>query len=209
MDMQHVLKAALAAMAALSAGCGTVAPSAHVAVAHARAVAPVAAKAASVRAAAPAVNHQSAALTITAPAAESAGNGAIALHFSLPARSAGYALLATPDDVDKIEVQLQTKVLFISHTLATAEVTRDKILNNNAIVQFTGLNAQDYSVTLTALDVTGAQIGTTSARATVKGAEVTTVNAALTIDRSAPSHSAGSTGGGASLGVNLEISNGQ
>jgi hypothetical protein len=147
-------------------------------------------------AAAPARQHLD-----TVPAAQQAvaPKGAIYIAFKLPARKA-FELLATPDDVAKITVALKTKSFLLTKTVATAEVTRAQMLNNLAAVQFTGLKGAAYTLDIAALDAAGTTIGKTSAAANVVEGTTTTVDAKLQIDRSIAA---------ASLGVNLEIVNGQ
>jgi hypothetical protein len=74
------------------------------------------------------------------------------------------------------------------------------MLNNLAAVQFTGLKGAAYTLDIAALDAAGTTIGKTSAAANVVEGTTTTVDAKLQIDRSIAA---------ASLGVNLEIVNGQ
>jgi hypothetical protein len=130
---------------------------------------------------------------------QDATSGAIRIAFKLPAPKA-FALLATPADVAKITVTLKTKSFLLTKTLATAEVSRAQMLNNLAAVQFTGLKGGNYTLDIAALDSAGTNIGKTTASATVVEGTTTTVNAKLQIDRNVAA---------ASLGVNLEIVNGQ
>jgi hypothetical protein len=130
---------------------------------------------------------------------ETAPSGAITIGFKLPAPKA-FALLATPDDVAKITVTLKTRSFLLTKTVATAEVTRAQMLNNLAAVQFTGLKAATYTLDIAALDAAGTTIGKSTASANVVEGTTTTVDAKLQIDRNIKA---------ASLGVNLEIVNGQ
>lgn len=150
-------------------------------------------------AAAPARQHLDT-VPAAAPQAQAvASKGAIYIAFKLPARKA-FELLATPDDVAKITVKLKTKSFLLTTTVATAEVTRAQMLNNLAAVQFTGLKGAAYTLDIAALDAAGTTIGKSTASANVVEGTTTTVDAKLQIDRSIAA---------ASLGVNLEIVNGQ
>jgi len=126
--------------------------------------------------------------------------GAIQIAFRLPAPK-GFTLQATPDDVAKVTVALKTKsFLFLTTTVANAEVTRAQMLANKAAINFTGLKAGNYTLDIKALDSAGTTIGTSSTGGTVTDGQTTTVNAQLQIDRSIKA---------ASLGVDLQIVNGQ
>lgn len=191
-NRQHVLALGAALAASLLAGCGQSPMNGSQFILTQR---QHVARAAS----APAINHQAGVINIVAPA-EVKGSGAIAMNFKFPEHT-GYSVMATAADIDKIQVDLKTRSFLLTKTVATATVTKAQIVNNMAAVQFTGLAGGTYTVAISALDASGANIGSDSESVPVTEGQTATVNSKLQLV-STPSASA--TG----LGVNINIVNG-
>lgn len=102
------------------------------------------------------------------------GTGSIAMNFKLP-----YRLAATSADIGLIEVALRQRVFLLWRTLGTARVTREQMLAGKAAVQFTGLAAGSYELKIDALSDKMVKLAATTAPATVKDGETTTVAANL------------------------------
>jgi hypothetical protein len=191
-NRQHVLALGAALAVSLLAGCGTSPMESQIILTQRQHVA----KSAS---APTLVNHQAGVINIVAPA-DDKGTGAIAMNFKFPAHT-GYSVMATAADIDKIQVDLKTRSFLLTKTVATATVTKAQIVNNMAAVQFTGLAGGTYTVDISALDASGANIGSDSESVPVTEGQTATVNSQLKL---VSTPSAGATG----LGVNISIVNG-